>query len=177
MQHQIFSMFVMAAVANHVSRVVQQSACFEKHASLRGQTVHGLQLVKKLKAQFANMFRMLLIVFKPARKAARSHKQLASGAIITMRFFAGKSLVRDFLEKAFAEADSRDRKEPQIQIAPQREKRDGGDAHDVGAVAAHPVGLHALTHVALEDVRQTFAQERKLDGLEAMLTRTRGDFG
>ena len=139
--------------------------------------MHGLQLVKKLKAQFANMFRMLLIVFKPARKAARSHKQLASGAIITMRFLAGKSLVRDFLEKAFADADSRDRKEPQIQIAPQREKRDGGDAHDVGAVAAHPVGLHALTRVALENVRQTFAQERKLDGLEAVFTRTRGDFG
>src|SRR5205814_7030834 len=33
MQHQIFSMFVMAAVANHVSRVVQQSACLDRKST------------------------------------------------------------------------------------------------------------------------------------------------
>src|SRR5690242_15849588 len=106
---------------------------------------------------------MLLIVFEPARKAARSHEQLASGAIVTMRLFTGKGLVRDFLEKPLADANSRDGKEPQIQIAPQCDKSDGGNAHDIGAVAPHAVGLHALACIPLENARQALSQERKFN--------------
>jgi hypothetical protein len=170
-------MFVMAAVANHVPGIVQQSTGFEKNASLRRQPVNGLQLVEELKAQFADVFRMLLIVFEPAREAARSDEQLAGGAVVAMRLCTGKSLVRDFLEKPFANPDTRNGKDAQVQIARQSDKRNGGDAHDVRAVAADTVGLHALAHVALENVWQTLAQERKLDRLEAMLAGTWGNFG
>ena len=48
-QHQILSMFVMPAVIDHVSGVVQQSTRFQEDASLRGQTMNGMQLVKELK--------------------------------------------------------------------------------------------------------------------------------
>ena len=70
--------------------------------------MNRLQLVEKLKAQFTNMFRMLLIVFKSPREAPCPDKQLAGGAIVAMWLGAGKSLVRDFLEKPFADADTRD---------------------------------------------------------------------
>ena len=64
-----------------------------------------------------------------------------------MRLLAGKGLARNLLQQSFANADAGNREGPQIQIAAERDEGDRGDAHDIGAVAAHGVGLHAFADV------------------------------
>src|SRR5580704_12223111 len=94
-----------------------------------------------------------------------------------MRFFARESLACDLLQQAFANADAGNRERAQIQIAPDHDEDDRGDAHDVSAVAADGVRLHALTHVAFENSRQSFAQQRKLERRNAVLARAGCDRG
>ena len=127
--------------------------------------MYRLQLVKELKTQLAHVLRVPLIVFEPASKATRPHEQLTRGAAVAVRLFARERFVRDSLQKPLAHADPRDGKEPQIQVASEVDKNNGGDAHHVGAVSAHPISLHAIVHVALEHVGQTLPQQGELDRL------------
>ena len=104
------------------------------------------------------MLGVLLIVFKPARKATRPHEQLTRSAVVAVRLFARERFVRDFLQKALTHADSRDGKEPKIQVTCQGDKGNGGNAHHVGAVPAHSISLHSIVDVPLEQVGQTLPQ-------------------
>ena len=81
----------------------------------------------------------------------------------------------DFLEDAFAKADGGNGHAADIQIAAESEEGDGGNAHDVGAIAAHGVSLHALADIALENVWQAIAQEGKLQHRQAVFTRAWSD--
>ena len=49
-QYQVLAMLVMAAMADHVSRVVQKRSRLQEHARLRRKMVYRLQLVKQQNA-------------------------------------------------------------------------------------------------------------------------------
>src|SRR5258708_12375725 len=89
-----------------------------------------------------------------------------------MRLVAGKSLARDFLKQPFANADAGDREGAQVEVAAEGDKSDRRDGHDVGTVAAHRVGLHALADIAAQDVVETLPQEGELQSPTAVLPRT-----
>src|ERR1700675_4336488 len=120
--------------------------------------MHRLQLVEEKDAEFTNVLGMALIVFEPAREAARSHQQLARGCIITMRLLARESVTRDFLLQPFANTDTRNRKCAQVKITAERHERDRGYGHDVSAIASHRVSLHAFANIAAQNVVQALAQ-------------------
>ena len=44
-----------------------------------------------------------------------------------------------------------------VEVTAEDDEDDGGDAHDVSAVAADAVGFHALADIAFEDVGKAFA--------------------
>src|SRR5262252_1257211 len=105
---------MMPAVTDQVSRIMQQRSGFEKHARLRRQTVHRLQLVEELKTQLAHVLRVLLIVFQPARKTTRPNEQLTGSAVVAVRLFARERFVREFLQNSLAHADPRNGKKAEI---------------------------------------------------------------
>src|ERR1700732_1996533 len=121
--------------------------------------MNWLQLLKKQDAQLPHVLVVTLIVFQAAREAARANKELTRSSAVAMRLLPGKRLARDFLKYSFANADAGGCKAAQVKIAPERNKGDCRDAHDVGAVAAHRVGLHALAHIAAQDVIEPLTQE------------------
>src|SRR5437588_10057435 len=158
----ILAVLMVSMMPDQLSLVVQQSTRFQEDASLRGQTVHGMQLVKELKTQLAHMFCVVLVVFEAPSKTARAHEQLARCAIVAMRFLAGEHFVRELLQKAIANPDARYGKQAKVQIASQRDKRYGGDAHHIGAVSSHAVGLHTFADIALKNGREPFPQQGQL---------------
>jgi len=117
------------------------------------------------------VFGVALIVFEAAGKAARADDHLAGFGVVAMRLFAGEGFAGDFLEDAFADADGGDEELTDVEVTAEDDKDDGGDAHDVGAVAADTVGFHAFADIAFEDVREAFAEERDVKGGETFATR------
>src|SRR5579859_911086 len=105
---------------------------------------------------------MALIIFHAPREAPGSYQELTRLRVITMGLLARKRFARNFLQQSLAEPYARYGKAAQIQIAPQRDKRDRRDAHHVRTVPPHRVRLHSLAHVAPQDVVQPFPQKRKL---------------
>ena len=69
-EREIFAMFVMAAMADHVTDVVQHRRRFEQYARVRRQMMDGLQLIEKQDAEFAHVFGVLLVVFQASRESA-----------------------------------------------------------------------------------------------------------
>src|ERR1700687_2098837 len=131
--------------------------------------MNSLQFIKKQDAQLPHVFGVTLIVLQAAREAARANEELTRGSAVTMGLFARKGLARNFLKHSFANADAGDRKGAQVEVAAERDKGDCRDAHHVGAVAAHGVGLHALADIAAQDVIEPLTQERKLQSGHAVL--------
>jgi hypothetical protein len=174
---EVFAVFVMRAVADAVTNVVEECACFELNTPLRWKMVNRLQLIEEHQAEFADVFGVLLIVLEATAKTASGEKHLTRSGIVAVRFLAGESLARDFREQTFADADTRNDKAANVQITAKGEKDDGGDAHDVGAVAANSIGLHACAEVAFEEVGKAFAKEREFESGKAVLTRTRSNVG
>src|SRR5215475_8048493 len=86
-----------------------------------------------------------------------------------MRLLAGERIASNLLQQPFTYADAWNGDGTQVQIAPDHDEDDRSDAHYVGAIATHGVGLHALTHVALEDSRQAFAKQGELQRRYAVL--------
>ncbi len=165
-------MFMVAAMTDHVTGIVEQRASFEQHARFRRQMVNGLQLIKKQDAKLAHVFGVTLIVFQAACEAARANQELTRRGAVAMRLLARKSLARDFLKQPFANADAGDREGAQVEVAAEGDKSDRRDGHDVGTVAAHRVGLHALADIAAQDVVETLPQEGELQSRNAVLART-----
>ena len=139
--------------------------------------VNRLQLIEEHQAEFADVFGVLLIVLEATAKTASGKKHLTRSGIVAVRFLAGESFARDFREQTFADAHTRNDKAANIQITAKGEKDDGGDAHDVGAVAANPIGLHACSEVTFEEVGNALAKEREFESGKAVLARTRGNVG
>src|SRR5450755_817185 len=136
-----------------------------------------LELVEEEDAELADVLGMRLVVSQAAGETARAHQELPSCGIVAMRLFSRKGFAGDLLEQAFANADAGDAESAQIQVAAEGDEGDGGNAHDVGAIAAHRVGLHALAHVPLQNGGQTLAQERKLYGEDTVFARAGGNRG
>src|ERR1700686_4401348 len=105
------------------------------------------------------MLGMGLVAVQASREGSGAGNDLARCSVVAVRFFSRESVVGDFLENAFAKADGGDGHAADIQIAAESEKRDGGNTHDISAVAAHTVSLHALANIAVEDVGEALAQE------------------
>ena len=103
-QRQVFTVLVVAAVADAMPHVVQERAGFELHARLLWQMVHCLELIEQHEAEFPHVFGMLLVVFQPAAEGPRGEQHLAGFRVVTMRLLARKSFVRGFLQQAFADA-------------------------------------------------------------------------
>ena len=72
-EREIFAVFVVAAMADHVPDVVQHRGGFEQNARVRRQMMHGLKLIEKHDTEFADMLGMLLIVFQTPRECARTN--------------------------------------------------------------------------------------------------------
>ena len=72
-QRQIFSMFMVATVADAMADIVEQRAGFQLNAGLHRHVVHGLKLVEKHDAELADVLGVLLVVFEAAAETARSH--------------------------------------------------------------------------------------------------------
>ena len=118
------------------------------------------------------MFGVALIVFEAAAKATCAEEHLARGSVVAVRFFSRKGLASNLLQKAFANTDSGNGERTNIEIAAERGKDDGGDAHNVGAVAPHAVGFHTLADVATENVGKALAKERQLQSRQPVTPRT-----
>ena len=142
--------------------VVEERAGFELDAGLGGKMVQRLEMIEEHDGEFAGVFGVALIVFEAAGEAAGADKHLAGLGVVAVRFLAGEGIAGDFLEDAFADANGGNEEVVNVEIAAKDDKDDGGDAHDVGAVAANAVGFHALAEVALEDVGEALAQERNV---------------
>ncbi len=84
-EREVFAVFMVAAVADHVAGIVEQSAGFEQDTRFGGQMVNRLQLVKKQDAQLADMLGVTLIVLHAAREAARANEELARGSAVAVR--------------------------------------------------------------------------------------------
>src|SRR2546430_14562665 len=134
--------------------------------------MNGLKLVEQLQAQLADVFRVAAIAVEAPRKNASANKKLARRRIVTMRLFAGERFARNFTKQSFANADARNGKRAQIQIAAKRDENQSGDAHDVGAIAADTECLHTRFDVATKQIRQAFAEKRKFKGGEPVFART-----
>src|SRR5580704_12875560 len=98
-----------------------------------------LQLVEQHQAKLANMLGVWLVEFEAPREAARGEQRLARGRAVAMRLLAGKGLVRDFLQKPFAEPDAGHHERTQIEIPAKRHQDYRGDAHHIRAIAAHSI--------------------------------------
>ena len=129
-----------------------------------------LQPVEKQNAQLANVLGVCLVVFETAREASGAGDYLASRGVITVGLFPRESVVRNFLEDPFADTNSGNGHAADIQVTAQSNQRDGGNAHDIGAIATHGVGFHSLADIALQNVGQAVAQERQLQHGETMFT-------
>jgi hypothetical protein len=154
---EIFTVLVMAAMGDAMTDVVKEGSGFEFDASLRGEMVERLEVIEEHDAEFANMFGVTLVVFETAGEAARANDHLTGFGGVAVRFLAGEGFAGDFLEDAFADADGGDKELTDVEVAAEDDEDDGGDAHDVGAVAANAVRFHALADIAFEDVGEAFA--------------------
>src|SRR2546430_5904088 len=134
--------------------------------------MNGLKLVEQLQAQLADVFRVAAIAVEAPRKNASANKELARRRIVTMRLLAGERFVRNFTKQSFANADARNGKRAQIQIAAERDEDQCSNAHDVGAIAADTECLHARFDVAAKQIRQAFAEKREFKRGEPVLART-----
>src|ERR1700680_2860865 len=122
--------------------------------------MHRLQSVEKQNAQFTDVFGMGLITVQAPREGPGAGDDLARCSVVAVRFFSRESVVGDFLQNSFAKTHGGNGHAADIQIAAESKKRDGGNTHDIGTVAAYTVSLHALADIAFQDVRQALAQER-----------------
>src|SRR5208337_3915967 len=139
--------------------------------------MNRLQLIEEHQAEFADVLGVLLIVNHAAGKTASAEKHLAGLDAVAVRLLAGKGFVSNFLGDAFAYAHGRDQELADIEVAAEDHEDDGGNAHDIGAVAAHSVGLHALAKIALQDIGQALAQKRNIKGWETFPAGARSDAG
>ena len=157
---EIFAMLVMAAVTDAMTDIVEKRARFELHARLNRQVVERLKLIEEHEAEFADMLGVALIVIEAAAETAGGHENLAGFGVVAMGLFAGEGIASNFLQNAFAEANTGNGKGADVEIAAESDEDEGGDGHDVGAIAADAVGFHTGAHIATEDVWKTFAQQR-----------------
>src|ERR1700747_1163667 len=121
--------------------------------------VNGLEAIEKDDGELANVFGVTLVVFEATGEAARANQKLARGGVVAMRLLAGKGFAGDFLNQAFAHTHTGNRESAQVQVAGKSHEGDGGDGHDVSAVAPHAVRFHALANIAFENAIETFAQK------------------
>jgi hypothetical protein len=156
---KILTMLMVATVANAMPEVVEQRTGFELHACLNWQMVHRLQLIEEHQAEFANVFRMPLIVLETPAKTAGGNEHLASFGTVAVRLLAGEHVTCNFLEQSFAEADARNGEQTDIEIASEGKEDEGGDGHDVGTVSADAVSFHALANIALEEIGKALAKQ------------------
>src|SRR5215471_4553967 len=105
--------------------------------------MNRLELIKELQAEFAHVFCVAQVALQAARKAARSCEHRPSPFAVAMRLLSRKSLFRDFVGQAFADAHSRDGKVAYVQVAAERDENDSRNSHYVGAVRANAISLHA----------------------------------
>ena len=174
-ESEIFGVLVVAAMGDAMADVMEERAGFELYAGLRRHVVERLKVIEEHEAEFTNVLRVALIVLETAGEAAGADEHLAGFGGVTVRFLAGESVAGDFLDDAFADADGGDEELANVQIASEDDKDDGGDAHDVCAVAADTVGFHALAEIAFEDVGKALAKERDVEGGQAFAARARSD--
>ena len=174
---EVFTMLMVSAMADAMADVMQERACFEQNARLRGEVMDGLQLVKKHHTERANVLGVLLVVFEAPAKAARGEEHLASFSIVAMRLLTGESFVGNFLKEPFAKTHAGDDETANIQVTAHGEKNDRRDPHHVGAITANTVGFHAFAHIPLDNVRQAFPQERNLQRGQSFAARPGSNVG
>jgi len=119
--------------------------------------VHRLKLIEQHEAEFADVFGVLLVVLQAAAEIPRREQHAAGFRIVAMRLLAREGFIRGLQQQSLANAHAGDHEAPDIEVARDSEENDGGDGHDVGAVAAHAIGLHAIAQVALQNIGQAFA--------------------
>lgn len=170
-------MFVMGAMADAMANIVEQRPGFELHAGLRRQMVDRLELIEEHDAEFADVLGVLLIVIEAAAEGACSGKNLARFHIVAVWLLAGECVTGNFVQQAFADTDTGDDEAANIQVAAENGKNNGGDAHNVGAIAANAIRLHAGAQITLKNIGKALAKKRKIQCREAILTRAGGDGG
>jgi hypothetical protein len=170
-QRKVFTVLVMAFVADGVANVVEKRGGFKKHARFGGKMMDRLKLIEKLQAELANVFGVAAIAIEAAGKDARAAQHLARFRVVAMGFFPGKSFASNFAEQSFANSDSRNGKSTEIQVAAEREKNQSRDAHHVGAVTADTVNFHTRVNVTAQEIGQALAQQRKLECRETVFAR------
>jgi len=162
----------MAAMADAMAQIVKQGSSLELNASLDRQMMNRLQVIEEHKSEFANMLGMALVVVETAAKTTGGDEQLASIGVVTMGLFAGEGVAGNFAKQAFAETDAGNGEGVNVEIAAKGDEDERGHGHDVGAIAADAVSLHAGSNVAFEDVGEALAKKRNFQSGQAVLTRT-----
>ena len=77
-----------------------------------------------------------------------------------MRLLPRKRFRRDFVDYTFSNADGGNSQIAHVEIAPQSDEDDAGDAHYIGSIAANAVRFHASANVHAKQLRQAFAKKR-----------------
>src|SRR5580692_8287921 len=172
---QIFAVLVVAAMSDAMADVVNERAGFELDAGLSREMMQRLEMIEEHDAEFTDVLGVALVVFKAAGEAARADEHLPRFGGVTVRLLAGESFAGNLLDDAFPDADGGNEKLANVEIAAEDDEDDGGDAHDIGAVAADAVGFHAFAEIAFKDVGQAFAQKRNIERGEAFAARAGSD--
>ena len=170
---EIFGVLVVAAVGDAVANVVKERASFKLHTGLRGKMMQRLEVIEEHEAEFADVLGVALIVFESPSEAAGAEEHLAGFGAVAVRLLPGEGVAGNFLKDAFADADGGNEELANVEIAAEDDEDDGGDAHNVGAIAANAIGFHALADILLEDVGQAFAEKRNVERRQTFAARAR----
>src|SRR6516164_9728213 len=119
-ERQVFAVLVVAPVADAMANVMEKGAGLKLHAGLGWQVVNGLKLIKEHEAEFANVFGVALVVFEASAVGAGANEDLARLVVVAMRFFAGEGFACNFLQQAFANADTGDEKALNVEVTAER---------------------------------------------------------
>src|SRR5262249_5318271 len=95
--------------------------------------------------------------------------------VITVRFFAGESLARDFVQHTLAHAYGGNGGAIHLEIAGPTDEGNRPAAHYIGTLNARGLKLHAPADAAVQGGRGGLAQERDFEGGEPVKARARRD--
>src|ERR1700704_3571818 len=171
-------MTVGSLAMDQMPGVVQGRSRFENCPQFEIHVMVGPKLVKKLQCEPANLFSMFQVAMHAAGEGLRaSDHDLGFLPLfvcsLRKRHFRGG----EFVEQAFTNTHAWRNHGAKTQPPGDGDQNDGGDAHDLCAVAAHSEGLHPAFHVKAQNLQETLPQQPRVERPQAAESGTGGQRG
>src|SRR6267143_424460 len=138
----------------------------------------GPKLVKKLQCEPAYLFSMLQVAMHAAGEGLRAGDHdlgffplFVRG--LRKRHFRGG----EFVEQAFTNTHAWRNHGAKTQPPGDSDQNDGGDAHNLCAVAAHSEGSHPAFHVEAQNLQEALPQQPRVERSQAAESGTGGQRG